>query len=62
MTPCKACSVGKAKQSVINKLEDDSKKATRAGQKIFSDLAMIKAPQDSGIAIAYKNWIIVVDQ
>ena len=30
--PCKACSVGKAKQLAINKHVDDSKKAMRAGK------------------------------
>ena len=41
---------------------DDSKKAMRAGKKRFSDLATIKAPQDSCIPITNKNWYIVVDQ
>ena len=38
---------------------NNSKKATRAGERIFSDLAMIKTP---GITITNKNWHIVVDQ
>ena len=42
MIPCKACSVRKAKQLTINKHMDDSKKATRAGKRIFSDLVTIK--------------------
>ena len=47
---------------MVNKYVDNSKKATRAGKKIFSDLAMIKAPQDSGITITNRNWHIVVNQ
>ena len=62
MMPCKACSVRKAKQLVINEHVGDSKKATRTDERIFSDLAMIKAPQDSGITITNKNWHIVVYQ
>ena len=61
MMPCKACSVRKAKQLVINNHVDDSKKATRASKRIFSDLVMIKAPQDSGIVATNRNWHIVVD-
>ena len=51
LMPCKASSVGKAKQLVLNKHLDDSKKAMRAGERIFSYIAMIKVPQDSGITI-----------
>ena len=40
---------------------DDSKKARRAGKRIFSDMVMIKTPQDSGITITNKNGHIVVD-
>ena len=47
---------------MINKHMDDSKKAARAGKRIFSDLTTIKAPQDSGITIINKNWHIVADQ
>ena len=47
---------------MIKKHVDDSKKTMRAGERIFSDLATIKAPQDSGITITNKNWHIVVDQ
>ena len=60
--PCEACSVGKARQLVINKHLDDSKKAMRAGKRIFLALAMIKSPQDSGITITNKNWHIIVGQ
>ena len=51
----------KAKQLAINKYMDDSKKAMRADKRIFSDLATIKAQQDSGITIPNKNWHIVLD-
>ena len=34
----------------------------RASKRIFSDLATIKAPQDSGITIINRNWHIVVCQ
>ena len=34
----------------------------RAVKRIFSDLATIKTPQDSGITITNKHWHIVVDQ
>ena len=61
MIPCKACSVRKAKQLSINKHVDDSKKATRAGKRTLSDLAISKALQDMGITITNKNWHIVVD-
>ena len=44
MMPCKACSIGKLRQLVVNKPVDNSKKAMRAGERIFSNLAMIKAP------------------
>ena len=60
--PYEACSFRKAIQLVVNKHVDDSKKAMRAGKRIFSDLATIKAPQDSGIIITDRNWHIVVDQ
>ena len=60
--PCKACSIGKAKQLAINKHVDNSKKAARAGEKIFSDLVTVKALHDSSITIANRNWHIVVDQ
>ena len=62
MLPCEACSVSKAKQLAINKNMDNSKKATRAGKRIFSDLATIKVPQGSGTTTTNKNWHIVVDQ
>ena len=55
-----SCSVGKINPLAINKHVDDNKKATRAGKRIFSDLATIKVPQDSGITITNKNWHIVV--
>ena len=60
--PCKACSVRKAGQLAINKQVDNSKKTTRAGKRIFSDLVTIKAPQDSSFTITNSNWHIVVDQ
>ena len=41
---------------------DDSKKAMRADERIFSDSVSIKALQDSGITITYKNFHTVVDQ
>ena len=47
---------------MVNKPVDNSKKVTRAGKRIFSDLATIKVPQDSGITITNRNWHIVVDQ
>ena len=56
--PCKACSIGKAKQLVINKHVDKSNKATIAGERIFSDLAMIKALQESSIIVTNKNGIL----
>ena len=55
MMPCTFSSVGKAKQLMTNKHLDASKKATRAGKRVFSDLATIKLPQDSGITITNKN-------
>ena len=61
MMPCKACSIRKARQLVVNKHVDDSKKAMTAVKRIFSDLATIKAPQDSAITITNRNWHIVVD-
>ena len=61
MMPCKACSIGKARQLGVNKHVDNSK-ATRASKRIFSDLAIIKASQDSGITITNRNWHIVMDQ
>ena len=62
MIPCKACSVGKAKQLVINKHVDDSKKATKVSKRILSDLAMIEMSQDNGVTITNKKLHIVVDQ
>ena len=50
----KACSVRKAKQLAINKHMDNRKKAMRAGKKICSDLATIKAIN--------RNWNIFKDQ
>ena len=41
---------------------DDSKTATRAGKRLFSDLTTIKAPPDSDITTTNRNWHIVVDQ
>ena len=55
MIPREACLVGKVRQLVINKHMDNSKKATRSGKRIFSDLAMIKVPQHSGITITDRN-------
>ena len=52
---CKAFSIGKARQLAMNKHVDDSKKATRAGESIFSDLATIKVPHDNGIHIPYRK-------
>ena len=37
MMPLKACSIGKARQLVVNKHVDNCKKATRAGERICSD-------------------------
>ena len=62
MMPFEACSIVTVKQLVFNKHMDDSKKATKAGKRIFSDLATIKASWDSGITITNKNWHIIVDQ
>ena len=62
MMPCKACSVRKAKQLAINKDVGKSNKATRAGERIFSDLATIMTLQDSSIGITNRNWHMVVDQ
>ena len=59
---CKASSIGKAGQLAINKHVDNSKKAARTGERIFSDVATIKALQDSGIIITNRNWHIGVDQ
>ena len=59
---CEACAIGKTRQLAVNKHVDDSKKATRAGEIIFSDLATIKVTQDSGITITNRNWHTVVDQ
>ena len=56
MMPCEDCSTGKVRQLAINKDVDDSKKATRAGKRILSDLARTKAPEDSGITIMNRNW------
>ena len=62
MIPCKACSVRKEGWLGINKHVYEIKKVTRAGKRIFSVLATIKEPQDSGITITNRNWQIVVDQ
>ena len=56
MMPYKACSTRKARQLVVKKHVDDSKKAMRAIKRMLSDLATMKAPQDSGIAITNRNW------
>ena len=53
-------SIEKAKQLVINKHVDDCKKDMRAGKRMFSDLAMIKAPEHWNHC--HQNWHIVVDQ
>ena len=53
--PCKTCSIRKARQLVVNKHVDNSKKATKAGERIFSDSTTFKVPQDSGITITNKN-------
>ena len=39
-----------------------SKKATKVGERIFSDLASMKSPQDSDFLIINGNGHIVVDQ
>ena len=62
MMPCKTQSIGKARPLVVNKHVDNHKKATRASERIFSDSATIKAPQDSGMTITNRNWHIIVDQ
>ena len=62
MMPCKAYSIGKARQLAVNKHVDGSKKAKSAGERIFLDLMTIKAQQESGITITNRNWHIVVDQ
>ena len=59
---CQACLIGKAKQLAINEHVDDGNKVTRAEERIFSDLATIKAPQDGSITITNVNLQIVVDQ
>ena len=41
---CKACPVRKAKQLAINEHVENRQKATRAGEKICSDLVATKAP------------------
>ena len=38
---------------------DNGKKAMRAGKRILSDLAMIKAPQDSDITITNKTGTLL---
>ena len=62
MMLCEVYLVGKAKQLVIKKHMDNSKKAMRASKRIFSDSMTIKAPQDSSFTITNQNWHIVVDQ
>ena len=52
---CKACSMGKAKQLAINEHVDNGKKTTRAGERIFSDVVTIEAPQDSDTTITNRN-------
>ena len=58
----KACSISKAKQLAINKHVDDSKKAKKAGERIFSYWATIKLPRDSGNTITNRNCHIIMDQ
>ena len=61
MMSCEACSIGKERQLAVNQYVDNSKKAMKDGKRIFSDLATVKAPQDSGIT-TNRNWHIIVDQ
>ena len=44
----------------INKHVEDIKKVTRAGERIFSDLATLKALQDSSITVTNKNGHVIV--
>ena len=60
LPPCKACSIAVAKQHAVCKDSRSESKATRAGERLFSDLATIRAPVHSGIIVHKTVWHMTV--
>jgi hypothetical protein len=55
--PCESCAKGKAKRKKISKLNIDNK-ATKKGERIFLDIASIKAKSKGG----NKFWLLIMDE
>jgi hypothetical protein len=59
--PCKACTKAKAKQKNVPKINETQVRATKFGERIYSDLSMVKHV-DGGPSITKPNFHIMVDE
>ena len=62
LPPCESCAASKAKQKAIGKESNGRHKATKPGERVVSDLLVIRMSKDSNTTIQNKNWHLIVDE
>ena len=63
LEPCLACSAAKAKQKNITKHAEEKSKATEIGERLFTDIATVKAPMGvKADKSGRPQWRIIVDE
>ena len=61
LKPCEACAAAKAKQKNVVK-ESTHVPASKAGERLFLDIATVKKPADGTVTNSKRNWRIIVDE
>ena len=62
MEPCESCTIAKAKQKSVEKHSETENRATKPGERMYSDLSKIVVPQELGFLIPKLNWHMIVDE
>ena len=59
--PCQSCAEAKAKQKIMPK-KTKGKKASRPNERLFQDLATVKAPKSLNVTVTRPHWQLLVDE
>ena len=62
LMPCEGCTVAKAKQKNVPKVNETQVRATKFGERIYSDISTIKQQNEDLPAVTKPNWHILVDK
>jgi hypothetical protein len=61
MIPCKGCTVAKAKQKNVPRVNITQVRATKFGERFYSDFSTVKQLED-GPMVTKPNWHMIVDE